>query len=597
MKKLSFIIAMALAAVVNYSCGENDNAVNDGNNVFKDADGNSHSTQLVAALQGTPGAEVEFSFSTYEDDYYVISSGDYESLATEVLANDDVENSKSKKRTQFKFTVGDDGLIKVYGNSKIKTLYLGGGDDEVIVSFNQPMFSDLQYLQIANAKIENIKLPALEKLSFFTIQKCIGLGNVDLSEVQNLDTLYIKELEDSKLTSLDLSNNTKLENIWIAGTKSNKNALKTLDLRKNTNLIRATVSYNDLSSIKLGNNYENLTNLTLTGNNLTELIFDGNFPQLKELYVNINKLTSLDITNLPALKTLNVSENCFTFATLPTEKVYKNQSNNYANQAKIKVTPEDGVVDLSDQMEGFEGYEVNFTVADATEGTDYVFVAPGKIKFIKKLDNAVISITNEYFPGLTIETEPFNTGEISNEVFAWHKNDQGEYIVGGTLTSVPAVSDVAPYTHKIGFWKQQYATLVIDGTKESLAQEKFNYMRVDLEEPLKEGMKISFTGFTFADEESILPNLFLLFAKPNYVNSHVYPDYMPYDYDIIDHMLTTTGWDIPDIFNNIKFVNVVPNTVTYTIKGDMVGSKSFKIVLGDHHASPIYLTKIAILRQ
>ena len=73
MKKLSFIIAMAFAVVANYSCGEQDNAVIDSNNVFNDADGNPHSTELLATLQGTPGTDMEISFSTYEDDYYVVT--------------------------------------------------------------------------------------------------------------------------------------------------------------------------------------------------------------------------------------------------------------------------------------------------------------------------------------------------------------------------------------------------------------------------------------------------------------------------------------------------------------------------------------------
>ena len=597
MKKLSFIIAMAFAVVANYSCGEQDNAVIDSNNVFNDADGNPHSTELLATLQGTPGTDMEISFSTYEDDYYVISSGDYESLATQVLANNDIKNSVKNKRTSFAFTVGDNGLIKIYGNSKIKTLYIDGGEKELILPLNQPMFSDLQYLQITKTVFDNFKIPALQQLGFLYIQKCIGLSNLDLSEVPNLDTLYVRDLVDSKLTTLDLSKNTELENIWIAGTASAKNTLRTINLRNNTNLIRATISYNELSSINFGGNYENLTNLTLTGNNLTELNFDGNFPQLEDLYVNINKLSSLDVSNLPALKTLNVSENYFTFATLPTENVYKNKSANYANQAKIQVTPENNIVDLSDQAVGIEGYNVNFTVTGATEDTDYLFAAPGKFKFIKKLDNVVISMTNDYFPGLTIETEPFNTAEPSNEVFAWEKDDQGEYIVGGTLTSVPSVSEVAPYTHKIGFWKQQYATVLVDGTTQSLAQEKYNYIRVDLDEPLKDGMKILFTGFSYANIDSELANLFLLFALPNYVNCETYPDYLPNEFDFTGYQYTTFGWDTPFVFNNIKSTGVTPNTFSFIVNEAMAGSKSFKMVLGKANTTPIYLTKIQVLRQ
>lgn len=590
MKKLSLFVAMALAAAVNYSCGEYDNAVENSKIVFADENGDSHEVDLIASLQGTPGAEMEFSFSTFEDDYCAIVTGDYQTPATEVKANDDVKNSVAKKRTQFKFTVGDDGLVKVYGKSAIKTLYIGGGDQEVVVSFEQAKLANLEYLQIANAKIENIVLPALEKLGFLSIYRCIGLNNLNVTALQNLDTLYVRELKESNLTSLDLSYNKNLENIWIAGTASEKNTLSTIDLSNNTNLIRATVSYNNLSLIKFGGNYENLTNLTLTDNNLTELNLNGSFPNLKDLYVNKNKLAALDVSGLSALTTLNVSENLFTFATLPTENVYKNQSKNYSDQAKIKVALENNVLDLTDQL-NVKGVETVYTINGATEIEDYVILAPGKFKFIKNLSNVVVSMTNEYFPGLTIETEPFDVPDPSNEVFVWEKKDNTEYVVGGTLVAVPAVSGVEPYTERIGYWMQQYATILIDGTTETLQKDKFNYIRVDLEEPLKEGMKVSFTGFRYCDGDA-KANLYLLFNicdkdPENYLPNVFKPDYTGY---------TTFGYNTKYVFNNIKGSSLKPNTYTFEVTQPLVGAKSFKIVRNDAETE-IYLTKISILRQ
>ena len=590
MKKLSLFVAMALAAAVNYSCGEYDNAVENSKIVFVDENGDSHEADLVASLQGTPGAEMEFSFSTFEDDYCAIVTGDYQTPATEVKANDDVKNSTAKKRTQFKFTVGDDGLVKVYGKSNIKTLYIGGGNEDVVVSFEQAKLANLEWLQISNAKIETIKLPALEKLGFLSIYRCIGLNNLNVTALQNLDTLYVRELKESNLTSLDLSYNKNLENIWIAGTASEKNTLSTIDLSNNTNLIRATVSYNNLSLIKFGGNYENLTNLTLTDNNLTELNLNGSFPVLKDLFVNKNKLAALDVSGLPALTTLNVSENLFTFATLPTENVYKNQSKNYSDQAKIKVALENNVLDLTDQL-NVKGIETVYTINGATEIEDYVILAPGKFKFIKSLSNVVVSMTNEYFPGLTIETEPFDVPDPSNEVFVWEKKDDTEYVVGGTLVAVPAVSGVEPYTERIGYWMQQYATILIDGTTETLQKDKFNYIRVDLEEPLKEGMKVSFTGFRYCDGDA-KANLYLLFNicdkdPENYLPNVFKPDYTGY---------TTFGWNTKYVFNNIKGSSLKPNTYTFEVTQPLVGAKSFKIVRNEAETE-IYLTKISILRH
>ena len=138
---------------------------------------------------------------------------------------------------------------------------------------------------------------------------------------------------------------------------------------------------------------------------------------------------------------------------------------------------------------------------------------------------------------------------------------------------------------------QQYATILIDGTTETLQKDKFNYIRVDLEEPLKKGMKVSFTGFRYCDGDA-KANLYLLFNicdkdAENYLPNVFKPDYTGY---------TTFGWNTKYVFNNIKSSSLKPNTYTFEVTDPLVGAKSFKIVRNDAETE-IYLTKISILRH
>ena len=119
MKKLSFIVAMALAVVANYSCGEQDNSVfNDGKITITDANGKPYEVSPVTTLQSTPGSEVTVAMKIYDGkDYYALKSGN---KVVSSMVNDQEYAIFSP------ITVADDGEIQLLGNKDIHSLIVIG---------------------------------------------------------------------------------------------------------------------------------------------------------------------------------------------------------------------------------------------------------------------------------------------------------------------------------------------------------------------------------------------------------------------------------------------------------------------------------------
>lgn len=571
---------MALAAAVNYSCGEYDNAVDNGA-LYTDADGNTY--ENVVTFQGNPGDEVTISISGYEDALFVATTSGYESEATEVPANDDVKNTTASKRTDFPLTLGDDGIARIYGNSDIKTLYL---DNVLPFGWNQDKLENLEYVQIKNAKINVLKFPALEKLNYVYLNACDGVSTVDVSNLANLETLWIRNTTNDQLTDIDLSNNTELKNIYIGGKNNANDALTYIDLTNNTKLEIATVAYNQLRAIKMGSDYPELTSLSLTDNKLKELNITGNFPKLKTLTANKNELTTAVVPEV-SYTTLNLANNKLNFATLP---IF---ATTYGNQAEYEVKSPVSILDLTDQAD-VNGTETEFTL-NFTEDEDYIVLEPGKFQFLKALKGVVVTMTNAALPKLTLKTTAFDTAEPNNTVFNWQSK---ELVEGGKVISVPATYDTPPYIDKIGYWKHNSATIVIDGTKESVAGEPYNYMRIDLNEPLREGMKLSFTGFLYSDKQDASACLYIVFALDTYNKWNVdpKPDYKPGQFDN-NMQLTTFDWSSGWSFNNVFSNSLTPNTQTVIIDKKLDGVKSFKLVRDENPNTEIYLTNIKVTRN
>ena len=188
------------------------------------------------------------------------------------------------------------------GDNVIRTIYLEGSYFSKIDSIDVSNVSELEYFTLElwgggsysklkrlnfskNKKLRHVtinKAKALEEITFNEDCEAIGLYNTSVKE---LDFKLLKKLEDfaywnGPLESIDLSNNTNLDQVWI------KNAnIKTVDIKK----------VKKLKSIKF------------YGIPLEELDISNN-PNLGAVRTYNTNLKVLDVSNNPKLKFIEVDE-------------------------------------------------------------------------------------------------------------------------------------------------------------------------------------------------------------------------------------------------------------------------------------------------
>lgn len=93
----------------------------------------------------------------------------------------------------------------------------------------------------------------------------------------------------------------------ITELQAGENNLTSVDISKNTELVKLWFYYNDLTELDLSNNPK-LERVSLGGNQLTSLRMDG-LTKVHTLYVWQNQLQSIDLSNLSDLKYLDLSDN------------------------------------------------------------------------------------------------------------------------------------------------------------------------------------------------------------------------------------------------------------------------------------------------
>lgn len=147
------------------------------------------------------------------------------------------------------------------------------------------------------------------------------LTSLNISGNSNLEIL---QCINNQLTSLDVSNNSNMKKILCAN-----NSLTSLNTSSNTALTALSLSNNKLTSVNVSANTL-LTELVLSGNKLTSIDVSAN-TALKKLSVNSNELTSIDISTNTVLDYLEISHNLFTslaFATANTSLEVLSATNN-----------------------------------------------------------------------------------------------------------------------------------------------------------------------------------------------------------------------------------------------------------------------------
>lgn len=261
-------------------------------------------------------------------------------------------------------------------------------------------------LGIYNLNIINKGITSLDITNCSTLNT-IYCGNnqiitLDVTQNTALTALYCN---NNQLASLDISKNTALAYLDC---RSNK--LVTLDVSNNTMLGTLLCTTNDISVLNLSNNTA-LSNFYCGDNKLTSIDISNN-TKLRYFECYANKLSALDLSKNTELVFLNLTDNKFTFASLPVPIASWNPYH-YTPQAKFPLPKAEYAlneeIDLSSQLTA----GVNTTVytwktaggVTLVKDVDYA-ESNGKFSFLKTYSDSVYcEMTNATFPDLTLETK------------------------------------------------------------------------------------------------------------------------------------------------------------------------------------------------
>ena len=154
---------------------------------------------------------------------------------------------------------------------------------------------------------ENVaSLKGIERFKNLETLNCSLIWNGSTTITDGIYRFYNNGVEIfSKLTSIDVSNNTKLKYLFCSA-----NSINDLDVSNNTALTQLYCDFNHLTSLDVSNNTA-LTQLYCYNNYLTSLDVSNN-TALTQLYCYRNQLTSLDVSYNTALTDLRCSGNQLT---------------------------------------------------------------------------------------------------------------------------------------------------------------------------------------------------------------------------------------------------------------------------------------------
>lgn len=290
-------------------------------------------------------------------------------------------------------TVSGDGKVKIYGDNIVFFECSSRVDGAQVLSLDVTKATTLKDLTANTNKLTSIDLTKNTELEKLTINNN-QLTSIDISKCTKLTTL---DITNNLLTAIDITKNQALQTLRIS---QNKFAGE-LDLSTNPTIKLVYALGMELNSVKIGNNTASKPLFSLNNNKLTSIDASG-IQDAGNATLNLvgNQLTEIKLPSAK-MKTLNISKNNFTLATLPdattTAKgfTYAPQ-NDYVIAESYKVGD---VLDLSSQTSAtlntqFAVYKSNKTAL--TEGTDYT-VADGKITFLTAQEAVYVTMSSALY--------------------------------------------------------------------------------------------------------------------------------------------------------------------------------------------------------
>lgn len=296
-------------------------------------------------------------------------------------------------------TVSGDGKVKIYGDNIVYFECSSRVDGAQVLSLDVTKATTLKDLTANTNKLASMDLTKNTKLEKLTINNN-QLTSIDISKCTKLTTL---DITNNLLTAIDITKNQALQTLRIG---QNKLAGE-LDISTNPTLKTVAALTNELTSVKIGNNTASKPWFSFNYNKLTSIDASGiNDAKNATLFLIGNQLTEIKLPSAQ-MKTLNISKNNFTLATLPgpdattTAKgfTYAPQ-NDYVIAESYKVGD---VLDLSSQTSAtlntqFAVYKSDKTAL--TKGTDYT-VADGKITFLTAQEAVYVTMSSALYSKFT----------------------------------------------------------------------------------------------------------------------------------------------------------------------------------------------------
>lgn len=355
---------------------------------------------MTAFAQTEPAIELQaevdgntrtFSIGLATEGTVQIDWGNGEKVTSEVIPAFDGWN-----QVNVSGTVSGEGKVKIYGDNIVCFECSSRVDGAQVLSLDVTKATTLKDLTANTNKLTAIDLTKnteLEKLEISNNQ----LTSIDISKCTKLATM---EINNNLLTAIDITKNQALQTLRIG---QNKLAGE-LDLSTNPTLKTVAAPTNELTSVKIGNNTADKPWLSFNYNKLTSIDASGiQDAGNATLFLIGNKLTEIKLPSAK-MKSLNITKNNFTLATLPAPSVAKfftyAPQNDYVIAESYKVGD---VLDLSSQTSAtlntqFAVYKSDKTAL--TVGTDYT-VADGKITFLTAQEAVYVTMSSALYSKFT----------------------------------------------------------------------------------------------------------------------------------------------------------------------------------------------------
>ena len=339
---------------------------------------------------------------------------------------------------EFTTTENADASISLTGEADNTTVYIDwSGDGNLIQYILKKNYTVFPVTTKAGA---TVKAYAYDENNGVTMCSMSGIkmNSLNAAELRQATAFFVYEsgLKDDSFT---LPMNPELKELTVSGTEIthidlgyykklknlnlSNNKLRKFDLSILPEIETFYANGNGMNEIKLAN--PAMWELSLNNNDFETIDLSG-APALSQLWLTDNRFKTLDIDFLNSLRVISISENDFTFATLPPVKdSYYVYDYGKQNPVEISVNAENEV-DLSSQMQA-GGTETVYTWyidspyyddygelygESLVEGEEYT-LEDGVTTFLANFHNIMCVMTNQAFPALTLYTNFIDVTGVS----------------------------------------------------------------------------------------------------------------------------------------------------------------------------------------